>query len=378
MGAKSFVTSWGEQAARGGRQQGRSRTRPLRFEWLEGRQMLAADFGWQAAESSKFTDDAETAAVAEQFSATETASLLKGAAADGPSLLLQEGSQAPSYASVGTLRTLQDYEAIAAGGDRAAGLPEQDHEAVDPLTMAGQLLGPRSSRPPLPGLPGAGGRGETLAGMLETFRRAGSSNEEQDSQQDPFARIGWAQDRSYWDRDGNFHSETTMRTTADDGWETTHITFERGGEIVLETTTLYDNGDVDYKLTVVDSGGERIGGGEMLTEDEEPAESDNSEGDDQPNPEDDSGGLRLLRTDPWALFLAWYTGQRSSKPTIPGCDNPGGLVEGQGQGSAAPGVGLEAVINPVDPLWGTSGGGGGDGSLPTLGCPTPVGPPRWM
>ena len=84
MCAKSFVIPWEPRATKGCRQRGRSRTRAPRFERLECRQMLAADFGWQAMESSKPADDADTAAVAELFSASETPSSLTGAAEDGP------------------------------------------------------------------------------------------------------------------------------------------------------------------------------------------------------------------------------------------------------------------------------------------------------
>jgi hypothetical protein len=342
--------------------------------------MLAAEFGWQAAESSKSTDNAETAAVAEHISGTEIPSSLEGAAADHPSLLVEKGSQAPSYADVGSLRMLQDYEAIAAGGDRAAALPGQNQDAVDPLTTAAQLLGPRSSRPPLPGLPGEGGRGESLAGMLETFRGTGSGEASQDAPHDPFKRVGWASDFYFdtVDDSGNHHYVSFAREG--DGWVFQHQTVHRDGTYSTEVTTFYDDGDFESSVYVSDDEGE----GDFATTESDVIQLEPivikgaPKGDKQPNPTDDSDGLGFLDRDPWALFLAWYTGQRGSKLNIPGCDNPGGLVEGQGQGSAAPGVGLEAVINPVDPLWGTSGGGGGDGSLPTLGCPTPVGPPRWM
>jgi hypothetical protein len=100
--------------------------------------------------------------------------------------------------------------------------------------------------------------------------------------------------------------------------------------------------------------------------------------DKQPNPEGDSGGFGFLDRDPWEAFLAWYTGQLRSPLKNPYDDDPGGdpTESGYGGASAAPRVGIEAVINPVDPLWGSSPGGG-SGVGPTLpGCVFPVGPPR--
>jgi hypothetical protein len=232
--------------------------------------------------------------------------------------------------------------------------------------------------------------------MLETFRRAGSGDDSQDPPHDPFERVGWVGDSvqksTPWGYSGYEIQHQSGRTVVyfTEGYDepgesgATQIISEHvytptdGGVIVQRTITGY-GADGQGVFGGSSSWAKEFLSGEALADAERRRQEKlDGDGADQPNPTDDSDGLGFLDRDPWALFLAWYSGQRGSEPHDPRDDDPGELVERPGHASAAPGVGLEAVINPVDPLWGTSGGGGGGGSLPTLGCPTPVGPPRWM
>jgi hypothetical protein len=99
----------------------------------------------------------------------------------------------------------------------------------------------------------------------------------------------------------------------------------------------------------------------------------------QPSPTDDgSGGLGFLDSDPGMWFIAWASGQRIGSPLrpTPDRDDPGGTVAQTGQASVTRSVGLEAVINPTDPLWGSGSGSGGGGEPLPRGCVVPWGPPR--
>ena len=139
---------------------------------------------------------------------------------------------------------------------------------------------------------------------------------------------------------------------------------------VITSTTMGADGTLTHQVLFIDPDGDH----QETSATEPEVDTDEAPGDgSQPNPEDDSGGLSFINPDPWALFLTWYTGQSGSSLKNPYDDDPGRdpSETGYGSTSAAPRVGLEAVINPVDPLWGS--GPGGSGRDPSDG---PIGPPK--
>jgi hypothetical protein len=341
--------------------------------------------------------------VAGQTDVADTPSALVDVSMDAAWRLAESAADLRDSDVVDTLRILKDLEAIEEYEQGAAELPEQGHEDVDPMTQADELVGGGSSNPGMPGMPSGGDRAQMLRCMMETFRRQGAGEGEGDSQGDPFARVGWAgqdsDERPYqWvGPDGTEHSEVTY-SDADSSRRYRSSTHpDQSGTVAFseyDYSTGRTTGHVMYfKPNEVDpSGGftydyegpraptreELAAPADMeFTLEEAEAEPDGQKGGgEQPNPADDSDGFGFLDRDPWAAFFAWYTGQKGPQPYDPRDDNPGGTTEsGQGQGSAAPRVGPEAVTNPVDSLWGSSGGGGG-GDGPNLpGCVFPDGPP---
>jgi hypothetical protein len=81
----------------------------------------------------------------------------------------------------------------------------------------------------------------------------------------------------------------------------------------------------------------------------------------------DSDWFSPLHPDPWATFLAWWTHRTGPSIYRPGDDFDTGPDDGSSSsgGSAAPSVGIEAVINPGGADWGPSvpGSSGGDGDI---------------
>jgi hypothetical protein len=375
----------------------------MRFEPLEVREMLAADSGWQAA-SYSMADDAQpiSVVVAQPAPAADAHASLNGPLSDAASQLLAGASDLPPSDVIDTLRILRDLDAIQEYENGAAGLPGPGEEDVDPRTMVFDFFGEGSSKPELPGASQGDDRGQMLDAMLETFRGGASQSnpwsspgestgpQGQGSQHDPFERVGWAgQDhRSHGDYSDSYVDDEGLhyvnRTTVREGRVYTHMTVHDDLTIVSTVTFINRRTGWTTRTTSVES----PNGGKEWTEripppadmeftlEEAEAEppDDGKQPDDggQPNPEDDSGGLTFIDPDPWALFLAWHTGQRGSEPIDPYTDDPGGTVEGSSQGSAAPRVGIEAVINPGDSNFVTrpSGGSGRD---PSDG---PIGPPE--
>ncbi len=240
-------------------------------------------------------------------------------------------------------------------------------------------------------MPGGGDRMAELRGMIEAFRRQGEGGGG-DQRQDPLARVGWVQDEPIWiglviyrDPQGNTHVDSWVRHG--DHWKIYHTTAHTDGTSTMKTTTVPDDGEQQHHVEHYDSEtGEIIAEGEMQTSDDpvvqvKPVliEGDPGGGDDQPNPADDSDGLGFLDGDPWALFLAWYTGQTGSPLKNPYDDDPGEPAETPEYSHASAAERLASVINPVDPLWGSSSGGGGNGQPNPPGCidPDSVGPP-WL
>jgi hypothetical protein len=165
----------------------------------------------------------------------------------------------------------------------------------------------------------------------------------------------------------------------------THSTYHADGTTSTETTTIPDRGRIEHSLRTEGPDGEPIDGGEMTTSDDEVIElkpvlieGDPDGDDDQPNPADDSDGLGFLDADPWALFFAWYSGRTGTPLKNPYDDDPGEPAETPEQCHASAAERLESVINPVDPLWGSSGGGSsGEPNPPGCIDPDSVGPP-WL
>lgn len=377
---------------RRGRLRGRGRSRVMRFESLEARQMLAADSGWQAATYS-IADDAQAvpAMVAQQADPVETPAALNDPTSDGASQLLAQASELPPSDAIDTLRILKDIDAMR-DGNAAAGLPEPGDETIDPF----QLLGEGSSHPDLPGTSQGDDRGQMLDAMMGTFRGGASQGDpwsspgessappSQDPQRDPFARVGWARQddeddsvggaRDEWvDSEGATHIEA--KTDTGDGVIVEHAVRRPGSPDWTVEADYYDaDGElVDHSVGVYTESGKVIieYWAEMSRHRVLRAQPDDGR---QPNPADDSDGLGFLDSDPWALFLALYTGQTGgSRVKNPYDDDPGGdpSEAGYGSASAAPRVGLEAVINPGDSYFVTRPSGGGRD--PSDG---PIGPPE--
>ena len=142
----------------------------MRFELLEARQLLAADFGWQAAGHS-ISDDAQAvpAMVAWQADAAATPPALMNSSADVARRLHEEASELPPSDVIDTLRTVKDIDALR-DGNGAAGLPAPGDEDVNARTMVFDFLGDGSSKPDLPGASQGDDRGQLLDAMMETFR----------------------------------------------------------------------------------------------------------------------------------------------------------------------------------------------------------------
>src|SRR5262245_17539102 len=200
----------------------------MRFESLEARRTLAADFGSQAADYS-IPDGAQTLGASEVSSGNRGAPFAED-------LFNAAGISAADALEIEALRILKDIDAIL-DGNKAAALPEQGDENVDPMTF----LGDGSSRPDLPGA-SPGDPAQMLEAMGETFRGAASHHsawpspgDSPDSpshgpKRDPFERFGWvAQDRrgSHGDYSDDYVDEEGLHYVS-------RITVE-GGRLYSET-----------------------------------------------------------------------------------------------------------------------------------------------
>ena len=121
----------------------------IRFESLEARQMLAADFGWQAAGYS-ISDHSQAvpAMVASQANTVATPAALKNFSADVATRLHEGASNLPPSDVIDTLRVIKDIDHIR-DGDGAAGMPAPGNEDIDPRTMVFDLFGMTSIAPVL-------------------------------------------------------------------------------------------------------------------------------------------------------------------------------------------------------------------------------------
>jgi hypothetical protein len=99
--------------------------------------------------------------------------------------------------------------------------------------------------------------------------------------------------------------------------------------------------------------------------------------DERPDSEDPSW-FSPLHPDAWATFLAWWTHRTGPSIGMPTDDFGTGPDDGSssGGGSAAPRVGIDAVINPGDSGWSPSvpGATGGDGDVSRPDDPFPPPP----
>jgi hypothetical protein len=98
----------------------------------------------------------------------------------------------------------------------------------------------------------------------------------------------------------------------------------------------------------------------------------------QPDERDDGSWFSPFHPNAWATFLAWYTHHRGPEVRRPGDDFDTGPDDGSSSsaGSAAPRVGIEAVINPGDGTWApTVPGGGGTSGGGRPDDPFPIDPP---
>jgi hypothetical protein len=348
----------------------------------------------------------------------------KGTAAGGAEALRDFAEDLPAADLIDGLRQLRELDAIQqyAEGvfDLLYGVEE---EGVDGLTKAADLLGRDTAAPEAPWSPtvrdpaamigellhgtgGASGGGGRLAAHQEQIR----ARAEGDGGSDPFERVGWAMYRySHHTPDGRHSVEIVKDEHGYDGSHShssdtghvatseyvgeftsssTVIVMGAGGAIITQTFST-TSGYSSTTVTIIGSDGTvTTAGDETMGEPDDGADEappyDPERGDDpteppgngsQPNPsEEGSDWFSPLHPDPWATYLAWYTGQSG-----PDSYDPRDCVDGEetaaaGSSGGAPRVGPEAVINPGDSGFITATPGSSGGGIHDPSCPFPIGP----